>query len=85
MILHFSQIGFTDGLTFIAFYLHHFYGGMGHGSETAPAGASVTKRLRPLWLLGAPSNTTAGQVVGRHLNGDLVAGKNADKVHAELA
>ena len=51
----------------------------------ATAGASVTKRLRPLLLLGTPSNTTAGQVVGRHLNGDLVAGENADKVHAELA
>ena len=42
--------------------------------------------LRPLFiLLGTPSDTTAGQVVRRHLNGDLVAGKNADKVHAELA
>ena len=41
--------------------------------------------LRPLLSLGTPGDTTAGQVVRRHLYGDLVARKNADKVHAELA
>lgn len=54
--------------------------------KPATAGARVTYAPPPAFgSLGTPSDTTAGQVVGRHLNGDLVAGKNADKVHAELA
>ena len=87
MILHFSQIGFTDGLTFMLFYLHQIFGGMGHRKPVRrPLARRSHAYLRPLFiLLGTPSDTTAGQVVRRHLNGDLVAGKNADKVHAELA
>ena len=57
--------------------------------ETCPAdhwrAGHMRTSARFFILLGTPSDTTAGQVVRRHLNGDLVAGKNADKVHAELA
>ena len=63
------------------------FGGMGHRKPVRrPLARRSHAYLRPLFiLLGTPSDTTAGQVVRRHLNGDLVAGKNADKVHAELA
>ena len=40
-------------------------------------------RLRPLF--GSPGNAAAGQVVGTHLNRDLVTGEYADEVHTELA
>ena len=35
--------------------------------------------------LGAPSDPASGEVVGRHLNGHLVAGQDADEVHPQLA
>ena len=35
-------------------------------------------------LLASPGNPAACQIVGRHLNRDLVTGKNSDKVHPEL-
>ena len=36
-------------------------------------------------ILAAPRDAAAGQVVGRELDGDLVAGVNADEIHAHLA
>ena len=36
-------------------------------------------------LLASPHDTAAGDVIGRHLYGDLIAGKDPDKVHPELA
>ena len=35
-------------------------------------------------LLASPSDTAASDVIGRHLNGDLIAGKDPDKVHPEF-
>jgi hypothetical protein len=61
MILHFSHMGFTDGLTFMV--------------------------LPPYFaaLLRAPGNSSAGQVIGRHLDRYLIAGKDADEIHAQLS
>ena len=36
-------------------------------------------------LLASPHDAAAGDVIGRHLNRDLVAGKDPDKVHPEFA
>ena len=36
-------------------------------------------------LLASPGNTAACQVVGRHLNSNLIAGENSDKIHPEFA
>ena len=36
-------------------------------------------------LLASPHDAAAGDVIGRHLNRDLVAGKDPDKVHPELS
>ena len=63
MILHFSHMGFTDGLTFMLFNLH----------------------MRPLSLFTSPCDSAAGKIIGRHLNGHLVAGQDLNKVHPELA
>ena len=37
------------------------------------------------YLLAAPGDAAAGQVIGRHLNRDFVAGQDLDIVHPELA
>ena len=36
-------------------------------------------------LLGTPGDAAPGQIVGTHLNRDLVAGQDTDEIHAELA
>ena len=36
-------------------------------------------------LLASPGYSAAGDIIGRHLNRDLVAGKYPDKVHPELS
>ena len=36
-------------------------------------------------LFGSPCNASAGEVIGAHLNRDLVARENTDEVHTELA
>ena len=36
-------------------------------------------------LLASPHDTAAGDVIGRHLHRDFIAGKDPDKVHPELA
>ena len=36
-------------------------------------------------LLASPHDAAAGDVIGRHLDRDLVAGKDPDKVHPELS
>ena len=36
-------------------------------------------------LLTSPGDTSAGQIVRRHLNRDLVTGEDSDKVHPELS
>jgi hypothetical protein len=36
-------------------------------------------------LLASPHDAAAGDVIGRHLHRDLIAGKDPDKVHPELS
>ena len=36
-------------------------------------------------LLASPGDAAAGDIIGRHLHRDLVAGKDPDKVHPEFA
>ena len=63
MTLHFSHMGFTDGLTFIVFN-HSFQ-------------RFVSFQLK--WrLLTAPGDPAAGQVIRGHLHRHLVAGQNPD-------
>ena len=40
--------------------------------------------LEKLLLFAPPCDPATGQVVGRHLNCNLVTGQNADKIHPEL-
>ena len=35
-------------------------------------------------LFTSPCDSTPGEIIGRHLNGHLVAGQDLDKVHPEL-
>ena len=35
-------------------------------------------------LLASPGDSAAGDIIGRHLNRDLIAGKDPDKVHPEF-
>lgn len=74
IILHFSHIFFTEGLTFIniiPFLL----------SKMFNCALSLIKAR----LFCSPSDPAAGQVVGRHLYGHLIAGEDADEVHSQLA
>ena len=49
MILHFSQIGFTDGLTFMTFYLHQNFWWDGTPENRRPLALGSHTRLRPLF------------------------------------
>ena len=69
--LHFSHMGFTDGLTFIV--LNHSF--QRFVSNSFARGS----------LLAAPGDPAAGQVIGRHLHGDLIAGQNPDEIHSEFS
>ena len=70
MTLHFSHMGFTDGLTFIVFN-HSFQ-------------RFVSFQLK--WrLLTAPGDPAAGQVIRGHLHRHLVAGQNPDEIHSEFS
>ena len=65
---------------------------MGQGPACSDS-VVYTYMMRPLWdgnfglsdLLRAPGDTATGQIIGRHLNSHLVAGKDADEVHTQLA
>ena len=35
-------------------------------------------------LFASPGNAAAGQIIGTHLNRNLVTGKNADEIHTQL-
>ena len=59
MILHFSQIGFTDGLTFMTFYLHQCVGNRSvpllvgwDTGKPATTGARVTYAPPPAFITG---------------------------------
>ena len=74
MILHFSQIGFTDGLTFMGINLHQILSVVDKTVSRVTYETSARLFITRRRLLGAPGDAAAGQVVRRHLNGDLVAG-----------
>ena len=73
MILHFSHIFFTEGLTFtnIIPFLSDF--------------GSLWEREADAFLLCPPCDPAAGEVIRRHLNGHLIAREDADEVHSQLA
>ena len=64
MTLHFSQMGLTEGLTFIG-------------------NTSFSSALR--YLLGTPSDSALCQIVGRHLDCNMVTGDDSDIVRSQLA
>lgn len=90
--LHFSQIGFTEGLTFIATVLLL-------GTTVQPAdmpsayftienSIPVTGTRFPCalsaQLLGSPSDSALGQIIGRHLDSHLIARHDTNVVHPQL-
>ena len=52
MILHFSQIGFTDGLTFMTFYLHQIFCGTGASSALFHFGGMGHRKTGDHWRSG---------------------------------
>ena len=56
-----------------------------HGLDGRSYLHTVNLHLRTMSLLTSPCDSAAGQVIGAHLNRDLVAGEDLDKVHPELA
>ena len=74
MILHFSQIGFTDGFTFMVILTSiKLIGGQRHPGHRMPPPAPSRRLRQDGFSLGSPGDPTAGQVVWRHLYHDLVA------------
>lgn len=74
MILHFSQIGFTDGFTFMVILTSiKLIGGQRHPGHRMPPPAPSRRLRQDGFSLGSPGDPTAGQVVWRHLYRDLVA------------
>ncbi len=72
--LHFSQIGFTEGLTFISSLLFPFL-----YARAAVHHISVSVLFETI------SYTATSQVVRCKLNRDLVARQDANEIHADLA
>ena len=71
IILHFSHIGFTEGLTFMIF--------------TSFCSARFIAVPLAFYLLGAPGDAPLGEIVGGNFHRYLIAGQDADVVHAQLA
>ena len=70
MTLHFSQIGFTEGFTFIVFFLLFL---------------SCTPFFpTPHALFETIGYAATGQVVRCKLNRDLISRQDANKIHADL-
>ena len=74
MILHFSQIFFTDGLTFIVLQF------LSYGFYELPNGCR-----RQLFLFCSPSDSALIEIVYRYLNSDLISRQNSDIVHTKLS
>src|SRR5450759_5824389 len=77
MTLHFSHIGLTDALTFIGDPRSSVRRAC--GPRTPPPGDLERPLLEPV------RDPASAEVVGRQLHLDLVAGQDADVVHAHLA
>src|SRR3972149_9238888 len=76
MILHFSQIFFTELRTFMAC------------SNTKKS--SLSSRLASIHTPETPSliavgDASAGKVIGRHLQFHFISGENTDEVHSHLS
>ena len=56
-----------------------------HGFDGRSYLHTVNLHTRTKSLFTSPCDPTAGQVIRAHLNRDLVAGQDLDKVHPELA
>ena len=98
MTLHFSHMGFTEGLTFIVNYLLNvnalwprivlvprpLHWSKALGMRLGQYGRFYLHKINCA-LLGTPGNAASGEVVRRHLNGHLVTGQDADEVHTQLA
>lgn len=73
--LHFSQIGFTEGFTFISSFLLYLSG-------TSRFSRTLHQRFtRSFETIGY---TATGQVVRGKLNRDLIARQDANEIHADL-
>jgi len=88
MILHFSQMGFTLGLTFMVVLLslpvvENLFSeesrrfGSGLRSRSGGRGAHSS-------VFAAPGDAPAGQIVRGELHGDPVTRQNPDEVHPEF-
>ena len=75
MILHFSQMGFTLGLTFMVVLL------------SLPIVENLFLKERCSFILlalAAPGDAPAGQIVQRELHGDLVTRQDPNEIHSKL-
>ena len=75
--LHLSHIGFTDGLTFIVI--------LPNNGAIPVCEKFVLLLLRGHCALGAPHDTTLGEVIGAHFQFYRVAGQHSDGVDAKFA
>ena len=75
MTLHFSQIGLTEGLTFISALPPFPYRYEPCQPYTAPTLHALFETI---------GDTATGQVVRGKLNRDLIARQDANEVHADL-
>ena len=86
MTLHLSHIGFTDGLTFIFLFLRK-----NSFARIPRCGMSVycdrTGHSPLPWqsVLAAPGDPALREIVRAHFQCDLIARKDADEIHAQLA
>ena len=85
IILHFSHIGLTDGLTFTRIPPYFIVGAQAPYPHCGRGPACAEPARIDISALAAPGYPAAGEVVGRELHGHLVARIDADEVHAHLA
>ena len=58
---------------------------LAHGLYGRSHSPDVASLLQSGSALAAPGDAAAGQIVGRKLDGDLVAGIDADELHSNLS
>ena len=87
MILHFSQIGFTDDLTFtvILLSIDHKVAKALYQSFFGNASIFRPNFYLSQYLFVSPDDSALGQIVWGHLQGYFIARKNTDIIHAELS
>lgn len=78
MTLHFSQIGLTDGLTFISCSLPFF-------SERHPGAVYIRFLLRRLRSFETVGYAATRQIVRSQFQRDLIARQYTNEVHADFA